>query len=55
MNSAPIFFSYILLYFIALYCSVLSLHNSSVRHELEEQIIHEDKGYSLKMVKRKII
>lgn len=35
--------------------SVLSLHNSTVRHELEEQIIHEDKGYSLKMVKRAVV
>ncbi|XP_068754040.1 uncharacterized protein C14orf93-like [Montipora capricornis] len=35
--------------------SVLSLHNSSVRHELEEQIVHEDKGYPLKMVKRAVV
>ena len=26
-----------------------------MRHELEEQIVHEDKGYPLKMVKRKIV
>lgn len=47
------FFFYI--FYCTLFCSVLSLHNSSVRHELEEQIVHEDKGYPLKMVKRKIV
>lgn len=43
------------MFYCTLFCSVLSLHNSSVRHELEEQIVHEDKGYPLKMVKRKIV
>lgn len=43
------------IFYCTLFCSVLSLHNSSVCHELEEQIVHEDKGYPLKMVKRKIV
>ena len=47
--------TYFFMFYCTLFCSVLSLHNSSVQHELEEQIVHEDKGYPLRMVKRKIV
>lgn len=37
-----------------LYCSVLSAHNTGVRHELEDQIANQEKGYPLRLIKRKI-
>ena len=45
--------TYFFIFYRTLFCSVISLHNASVRHELEAQIVNEDKGYPLKMVKRK--
>ncbi|KAL9968590.1 hypothetical protein ACROYT_G020699 [Oculina patagonica] len=35
--------------------SVLSLHNASVRRELEEQMMNEDKGYPLRLIKRAVV